>query len=599
MRGKINLLRINVFTFVILFLSAIAISIPLSKDDDCFIPDLVIFGDSISDNGNVWRATNKTIPSPKYYFQGRFTNGRVWIEDLDYMLHANLTDLAYGGAVTNNSIYEKVYSFATNSTLNFTDQIPSIDEQVLSLLPNLSNYPPETIYVIWTGSNDLQRIFDFSLNVTNAEIVSSISNSISLLASKGAQRFLIITVPAIQYTPIYNKFTNNNTIFRDLIENYNVLLNGTMSELAQSNSNIIIKVFDSYGGLENIVKDPQGAGFKNVVDYCVNTTNDVGKRGLDNIQTYLLRKDHLEDDKDDCVVPDLVLFGDSLSDNGNIFKATNDTVPPPSFYYNGRFSNGRVWIEDLDYMLHANLTDWAFGGAVTNNTFYEKRIFDYKLNVTHAEVVSTVIKSISLLASKGARNFLVLNVPPIQLTPAYNKFDNRTVIQKLVEGYNLLLNSTLSTLAKSNPNVSINLFDSYGLLETTVKNYKSFGFKNIVDHCLNATSSTGKRGLEDVQNYFREKRDLEEVQNYLREKRASKPKKKTKKPKHKSKKHKNKKDDDDDYVTKEELAFHSPGACENPDEYLYWDNVHPTRKAHRILAAKIEEYICGLKGWKR
>ena len=36
---------------------------------------------------------------------------------------------------------------------------------------------------------------------------------------------------------------------------------------------------------------------------------------------------------------DVVAFGDSLSDNGNLYKATG--FPPPP-YWEGRYTNGRV-----------------------------------------------------------------------------------------------------------------------------------------------------------------------------------------------------------------------------------------------------------------
>ena len=43
----------------------------------------------------------------------------------------------------------------------------------------------------------------------------------------------------------------------------------------------------------------------------------------------------------------LRVTGDSLSDVGNAFLASGGTIPDPGRYYNGRASNGPVWVEYL------------------------------------------------------------------------------------------------------------------------------------------------------------------------------------------------------------------------------------------------------------
>jgi len=43
----------------------------------------------------------------------------------------------------------------------------------------------------------------------------------------------------------------------------------------------------------------------------------------------------------------LVVFGDSLSDTGNLFALSGGLFPPPSDYYRGRYSNGILWVEHL------------------------------------------------------------------------------------------------------------------------------------------------------------------------------------------------------------------------------------------------------------
>ena len=84
----------------------------------------------------------------------------------------------------------------------------------------------------------------------------------------------------------------------------------------------------------------------------------------------------------------LVSFGDSLSDTGNIFDVTSKTlnalllvilfpeldppIPPPP-YFNGRFSNGPVWLERLTEQLALDPAapserggfNYAVGGATT------------------------------------------------------------------------------------------------------------------------------------------------------------------------------------------------------------------------------------------
>ena len=67
----------------------------------------------------------------------------------------------------------------------------------------------------------------------------------------------------------------------------------------------------------------------------------------------------------------LVVFGDSLSDNGNLYAATGGGTPTSPPYYQGRFSNGPVFTELLGFDAgHASTepgiidsliraTDWA------------------------------------------------------------------------------------------------------------------------------------------------------------------------------------------------------------------------------------------------
>jgi hypothetical protein len=44
----------------------------------------------------VWKLTNRTWPSDKSHYKGRFSNGPVWVEDLQKIIGAErLLDFAY------------------------------------------------------------------------------------------------------------------------------------------------------------------------------------------------------------------------------------------------------------------------------------------------------------------------------------------------------------------------------------------------------------------------------------------------------------------------------------------------------------------------
>ena len=55
-------------------------------------------------------------------------------------------------------------------------------------------------------------------------------------------------------------------------------------------------------------------------------------------------------------------FGDSLSDNGNVFALTGQ---PPVPYFNGRWSNGLVAVEYIANSFGLALDNYAYGGATT------------------------------------------------------------------------------------------------------------------------------------------------------------------------------------------------------------------------------------------
>ncbi|RHZ89789.1 hypothetical protein Glove_10g12 [Diversispora epigaea] len=137
------------------------------------------------------------------------------------------------GAVTDENIYKNLTT-NNNNTVSYNNSVPSVAEQVKSFFPNVSHYPLHTLYIFWTGSNDYVNIFDY---ITHTEIINSLLNSISLLSSSGARKFLILNLPPLHRAPYYN---NDESLF------------------------------DTWGFLERIINDPQAYGLKDVVNTCLN-----------------------------------------------------------------------------------------------------------------------------------------------------------------------------------------------------------------------------------------------------------------------------------------------------------------------------------------
>ncbi|CAG8694547.1 Carbohydrate Esterase Family 16 protein [Gigaspora rosea] len=247
------------FLLVLGFIIATIVSIVNFREKDWLKFNIVAFGDSLTDNGNQWRSTDGAMPSANLYYQGRWSDGPIWVDFVESTLAAKLIDKAFGGATTNKSLISQCYFDNIN--------MPSVQEQIENILPNVSSFPPQTTFAIWTGFCDYMTIFERNLTITSEDIVSSIHNSIILLTSTGARKFLLLNMPPINRAPQYINYTNI-TILQNLIEAHNILLNQTVNDIRKTNR-IQAGVFDVWGLIESFTQNPQQYGFSNVIDSCI------------------------------------------------------------------------------------------------------------------------------------------------------------------------------------------------------------------------------------------------------------------------------------------------------------------------------------------
>ncbi len=261
----------------------------------------------------------------------------------------------------------------------------------------------------------------------------------------------------------------------------------------------------------------------------------------------------------------LVVFGDSLSDIGNVSSATFGTTPGP-YYSSGRFSNGPIYAESLATGLGlptltrstAGGNDFAFGGAQTTGTTGLQGLFindideqvskflstrtanattlyavfaganDFIDGQTNVSVpINSLQSSINRLMTAGARQFLVFNLPPLGDTPKYNG-SQATLVQynALSQQFNSGLATMLAGVQSSNPAVKVSQFDVYGLFSQVLANPSGFDLTNVTNSAAPGLSAGASS-----------------------------------------------------YDTSREAP--------NPNQYLFWDDLHPTTAVHAILAQRV------------
>ncbi len=276
----------------------------------------------------------------------------------------------------------------------------------------------------------------------------------------------------------------------------------------------------------------------------------------------------------------LFVFGDSVSDSGNAFVLLGgDTAdvpyePIPSAPYDTRrFTNGKTWVEvladelqltrgGLPALVSGFFGNYAVGGAqaeggsvpdfgdqvdlllkrrrnhVPSNALYVVQFGgnDIRTALELAQqqgdsateiqtAIAGVAGNIEKLYDAGARKFLVANAPNIGRTPVILNLDDLApgsaqLAESLSQAYNDALDTALDQIADL-PDIEIYRIDLFGFLEAAAGIPQGLGFAN------DPVSTEPEPCLP---------------------------------------------------------VFDPAGAvCNDPDQRLFWDGLHPTRAAHRIV----------------
>jgi len=239
---------------------------------------IVIFGDSLSDTGNLAATTYLNcgipIPGPAVdYTLGRATDGPdtipraqlftgVWVEQLAALLpthpviapsSAGGTNYAFGFATNASGTTSEVLSgLGTTCTVN----IVNIGQQITDYLATRPKIDDHTLFVVWGGANDL-------LSSTSAENVidAAIKDAANIqrLIDAGATQFLVPNLPPLGETPAVLATPSEVATANEASVLYNDTLSASLDLLPIINffRHLTIYRLNTYALFQDITSSPE------------------------------------------------------------------------------------------------------------------------------------------------------------------------------------------------------------------------------------------------------------------------------------------------------------------------------------------------------
>lgn len=313
-------------------------------------------------------------------------------------------------------------------------------------------------------------------------------------------------------------------------------------------------------------------------------------------------------------IKEMVFFGDSLTDNGNLYRATYKIMPKSPPYYLGRFSNGPVWAEILgDYYkakFDINYSIYAIGGATTTPRrvrdgalpYHLKKEIDKYLSETDfpqrsktlffmwiggndymtekkqssdalvTEVVNEITSQIRTLITNGGRNFILIDLPDFSKVPFASKLDQseKDRLHGVSELNHKKMVEAATQLQKEYPNFKFVFIDAYSIFNDILLNVDFYN-KKYGSHITNTQSSCWVGGYSlanENKDVIKSDLQSDELVGYV----LNAP---------------------DLLASYKVMQAQSLGGmpCADPDDYMFWDTVHPTSAVHQVLSQLMAEKI--------
>jgi phospholipase/lecithinase/hemolysin len=260
---------------------------------------MYVFGDSTSDTGNEFNVntfakqfldpTTPILPPSPLYFNGRYSNGPVWVEylaeDLGFALTPSTelvvgnpitiaesgfrTNLSYGGATVTQSVNFAFWGAETGFG-NTNPRLPGVLEQMQGFIDDLrvtnSSADPNALYIVLAGANN----YVTGRFIEAEEPVDNIATAVSSLYNVGARNFLVPNLPDFGKFPVARSLGSEVAVdLTTVVKEHNSLLGTTFERLNQSLPEINLIPLDLYSFINDRIANPTKYGYTNVTAPCL------------------------------------------------------------------------------------------------------------------------------------------------------------------------------------------------------------------------------------------------------------------------------------------------------------------------------------------
>ena len=235
---------------------------------------LVIFGDSLSDRGNVALAvgtdptqviTNSHIPD-RPYASGQFTNGDVWAKTF-------ATAMGFASAAMPSLAGGSDYAFGgARMAVDGAGLAPSLNAQASMYLAAYGAASGDTLYVVEGGGNDARDALVAAAGATDpfASILASAlayaaatGNLIDRLQAAGAQHIIVWDVPDLGTAPAIAALGPGGVFLGTQVA---LAMNSALA--ARLSGEAGVSLFDFFSLEDDFVARPAAYGLLNVSDAC-------------------------------------------------------------------------------------------------------------------------------------------------------------------------------------------------------------------------------------------------------------------------------------------------------------------------------------------